>query len=68
MIGGYKIPAGVPVQMNIYSVLRGEKYFKDADIFKPERFLNENNEIVVPEAFIPFGYGKKLKTLISHCF
>nr|WAQ80662.1 methyl farnesoate epoxidase/farnesoate epoxidase [Tigriopus japonicus] len=58
-IQGYKIPAGVPVQMNIYSVLRGEKYFDEPDKFKPERFLNEQNKVVVPEAFIPFGYGKR---------
>ena len=58
-IKGYKIPAGTPVQMNIYSVLSGKQYFEDPDTFKPERFLNkEGTQVVVPEAFIPFGYGK----------
>ena len=63
---GYRIPAGTPVQMNIYSVLRGEQYFKDPDAYKPERFLNkEGTEIVVPEAFIPFGYGGYIKGSVT---
>ena len=35
----------------------GEQYWKDPDVFNPERFINDQNEIVTPEAFIPFGYG-----------
>ena len=36
---------------------KGEAYWKDPDEFVPERFINDSNEIVTPEAFIPFGYG-----------
>ncbi len=50
----------------------GEKYFKDAHLFKPERFLNEKNLVEVPDAFIPFGYGSnncccdRLKFKVKH--
>jgi len=62
-IEGFTIPAGIPVQMNIYSVLRGEKYFSRPQEFSPERFLSQDGQIVViPEAFIPFGYGERMKS------
>lgn len=57
-IGGYHIPAGTTVQMNLYSVLRGDKYFKDPHAFRPERFINDQGKITIPDAFIPFGYGE----------
>jgi cytochrome P450 len=38
---------------------QGEKYWKDPDDFNPDRFINDNNEIQTPDAFIPFGYGKR---------
>jgi hypothetical protein len=37
----------------------GEQYWKNPDEFNPERFTNDQNEIITPEAFIPFGYGNK---------
>jgi cytochrome P450 len=44
--------------MNCFFYL-GEQYWKNPDEFNPERFINDQNEIITPEAFIPFGYGNK---------
>ena len=43
--------------MNNVWLYLGEQYWKDPDEFNPDRFINDQNEIVTPEAFIPFGYG-----------
>ena len=48
-IGGYNIPAGITVQMNLSAVLRSGEYWTDPDNFLPERFINEENKIVIPE-------------------
>ena len=44
----------------ILILFKGEKYWKDPDAFEPERFINQQNQIQTPEAFIPFGYGEPL--------
>ena len=59
-IAGYMIPAGVPVQMNIYSVLTSEEYWDQPKLFKPKRFIDKSGKLTIPEAFIPFGYGKPI--------
>nr|AKH03505.1 cytochrome P450 3038C1 [Paracyclopina nana] len=59
VIGGYTIPKGVPVQLVLYSVLRGKDYWEDPDKFDPDRFFDDHGKLVVPEAFIPFSYGKR---------
>ena len=41
----------------------GDQYWEDADDFNPDRFINDKNEIVTPEAFIPFGFGKQIVLL-----
>lgn len=60
MIGGYLIPKGLPVQMSLYSVLKGSAYWKDPEKFNPQRFFNADGKLHVPDAFIPFGFGKPL--------
>jgi Cytochrome P450 len=49
-----------------------EDLFEEPWIFKPERFLNEKNEVEIPEHFMPFGLGNfffnLLQTLISIVF
>lgn len=42
--------------------MHDEKYFKDPDEFKPERFLDENGGFITQKnaAFIPFGIGKRI--------
>lgn len=57
-IGQLFIPAETTVSTNIYSGHRMEKYFKNPDIFDPDRFNNElTAEDRNPYAFQPFSSG-----------
>ncbi|ODM98070.1 Methyl farnesoate epoxidase [Orchesella cincta] len=48
--------------VNIYSIHMDKTFWGDPDNFRPERFLNENNEIISQKAnrVIPFGAGKRV--------
>ncbi|KAK9738185.1 Cytochrome P450 [Popillia japonica] len=55
----YIIPKNTTVLISTYSVHMDKEFWIDPEVFRPERFLNELNELVVPERFIPFGLGKR---------
>ncbi|QKX52975.1 uncharacterized protein TRUGW13939_00046 [Talaromyces rugulosus] len=55
------IPAGTPVGMSIHQVMHDEKYFPDADVFKPERWLEKREDGVQLERYyVPFGRGTRM--------
>ncbi|KAI0157658.1 cytochrome P450 [Xylariaceae sp. FL1272] len=61
-INGHYLPAGTAIGMNLASMLRSKSTFgDDADLFRPERFL-EANEEVCAERFrvvdLTFGSGR----------
>jgi cytochrome P450 len=58
-LGGYKIPSGAFVSMQVCALHRNEEYFPDPDVFKPERF--QANESVGRHAFafVPFSAGSR---------
>ncbi|XP_038621280.1 vitamin D 25-hydroxylase, partial [Tachyglossus aculeatus] len=58
-IRGYSIPQGTMVITNLYSVHFDEKYWRDPDVFYPERFLDSRGQFVKNEALIPFSLGKR---------
>ncbi|XP_052570464.1 vitamin D 25-hydroxylase isoform X2 [Peromyscus californicus insignis] len=58
IVRGYSIPKGTTVITNLYSVHFDEKYWKDPDIFYPERFLDNSGCFTRKEAFIPFSLGE----------
>lgn len=43
---------------NFCGIMMDESLFKDAEGFRPERFL-VNGKVSVPDAYIPFGIGKR---------
>lgn len=59
-VGGFPIPRGTPVIINIYGMQRRPEYFPDADRFAPERFLPENEKQVPRDAWLPFGGGARV--------
>lgn len=66
---GYKIPKGTYIVSNHYSVHMDEKYWKDPETFRPQRFINEKGEFVEDKRVVHFGYGKRICigiTLANH--
>ncbi|CAL8110894.1 unnamed protein product [Orchesella dallaii] len=58
---GYLFPKGVTVIASLYAIHHDPNIWgNDAEIFRPERFLNENKtKVIRHEALIPFGAGKR---------
>ncbi|XP_070482513.1 vitamin D 25-hydroxylase isoform X2 [Equus przewalskii] len=59
VVRGYSIPKGTTVITNLYSVHFDEKYWRDPEIFYPERFLDSSGYFAKKEAFIPFSLGRR---------
>uniref|UniRef100_A0A8I6GHN7 Cytochrome P450, family 2, subfamily r, polypeptide 1 n=1 Tax=Rattus norvegicus TaxID=10116 RepID=A0A8I6GHN7_RAT len=59
VVRGYSIPKGTTVITNLYSVHFDEKYWKDPDMFYPERFLDSSGYFTKKEALIPFSLGRR---------
>ncbi len=58
-IGGFTIPKGANIMPSIYHVLRDPSYFKNPDVFNPERFINSEGKFINNERVIAFGVGKR---------
>jgi len=71
-LGGYNIPKGTQIFLNFYSLHMNEKLWNKPNEFRPERFLEEERELLdtilhaemffpKPEAykFVPFGQGRR---------
>ena len=55
---GYDVPSGTIVLTNLYSVHMDNDYWGDPGTFRPERFLNEDGNLIQHEKyFLPFGNG-----------
>ena len=52
---GYHIPKDTVIAANLYYVNNSKDIYGDPQHFRPERFLDEKNEIKKCEAFIPFA-------------
>lgn len=60
-IGKYTIPKGTYIIPNLDSVCFDKKIWgSDADILRPERFIDEDGKLKNPEEFIPFGIGRRV--------
>ncbi|XP_043921521.1 cytochrome P450 2U1-like [Protopterus annectens] len=57
---GYIIPKGTRVYFDLYSVHRDESQWKFPHEFNPHNFLNDNEEFVKPDAFMPFSAGPRV--------
>ncbi|GLU04171.1 hypothetical protein SLE2022_213320 [Rubroshorea leprosula] len=58
-VGGYKIPAGTLLLVNVWAIQNDPKVWKDPRKFKPERF--EGMEGMAKDGFrlLPFGSGRR---------
>lgn len=57
---GYVIPKRTMVLFNQHSIMKDPKHFQNPEVFNPNRFLNQDNQLVTKETFIPFGIGRLL--------
>ncbi|KAJ9188948.1 hypothetical protein P3X46_000297 [Hevea brasiliensis] len=67
-INGYTIPANTLLFVNMWSIGRDPKYWKNPSLFQPERFLKSNIEDDLSSSidirgqhfqFLPFGTGRR---------
>ncbi|OWM82917.1 hypothetical protein CDL15_Pgr005317 [Punica granatum] len=61
-IGGYRVPKGTRVLVNIWKLQRDPAIWSDPDGFRPERFLKEHKNVEVRGQsfeYIPFSSGRR---------
>ncbi len=58
--GGYRVPAGLPVNYSSWASHRLPDVFEEPDSFKPERFAPEERAKLPKGAYVPFGGGPRI--------
>lgn len=58
-LGGYTIPENTTVLIGLHSVQKDKSHWDEPDVFRPERFLDENQRITNIERFVAFGQGRR---------
>ncbi|KFB45026.1 AGAP005657-PA-like protein [Anopheles sinensis] len=69
-LGGYRVPKDTTVFMSLRNVHMDPEHWGDPEVFRPERFLDENRNIINTERLLPFGQGKRRclgETLARSC-
>lgn len=60
-IGGHKFPKGTTFFMSQYAVHRDPRWWKDPDLFRPERWMNEKEKSMKSRfCYFPFGGGPRI--------
>jgi len=59
VLGGYTIPAGSNVLLPLYLLHRHPRFWKDPDVFWPERFAPEHEAERPRFAYMPFAAGPR---------
>lgn len=58
-LDGYHIPKNTIVLMSLRSIHYDEARWKDPEVFRPERFLTEDGQLIPDEGLCTFGLGKR---------
>ncbi|XP_053674512.1 probable cytochrome P450 305a1 [Anopheles nili] len=69
-LGGYRVPKDTTVLMGLRNVHMDPEHWGDPEVFRPERFLDADRQIVNTERMVPFGMGKRRclgETLARFC-
>lgn len=59
ILHGYNIPKDTTVLISLWSVHRDQKHWGDPDVFRPERFINKQGELIKDDWLLNFGVGKR---------
>lgn len=65
VVDGYIIPKNTTVLLSAGDIHVDPALWKDPKVFKPERFLDENGNLMQPEYFYPFGLGNVVKFTLN---
>ncbi|XP_036199574.1 cytochrome P450 2U1 [Myotis myotis] len=60
VLQGYTIPKGTVIVPNLWAVHRDPAIWEKPDDFNPNRFLDDQGQLIKRETFIPFGIGKRV--------
>ena len=58
-LGGYRIPKDTTILIGLKTVHKDTEHWGDPEEFRPERFLDKNNNIHNTEHLIPFGLARR---------
>ena len=61
-LGPYFIPKGTGVHINLWAMQHDERYWKDPEAFKPERWIGnaKGGDMSDGMAYMPFGLGPRM--------
>ncbi|KAF5307365.1 hypothetical protein FQR65_LT07082 [Abscondita terminalis] len=59
-LGGYFIPKNTLLLISIWNANHDPKVWTDPDVFKPERFLDDEDNLLKKDNILSFGGGKRL--------
>ncbi|XP_070574475.1 steroid 17-alpha-hydroxylase/17,20 lyase-like [Ptychodera flava] len=60
-VGGYNVPKGTQIWTNLWKLHFDEKYWKEPQKFRPERFLDEDGRALLKQdSFLPFSAGRRV--------
>ncbi|XP_055957962.1 cytochrome P450 2J2-like [Patella vulgata] len=57
---GYHFPKDAIIIPNADAVLTDDKIWGDADVFRPERFIDSNGKVIKKDELIPFSTGRRI--------
>ncbi|XP_070228130.1 cytochrome P450 2U1 isoform X2 [Bos mutus] len=60
VLQGFTIPKGTIILPNLWSVHRDPAIWEKPNDFYPDRFLDDQGQLIKKETFIPFGIGKRV--------
>lgn len=59
-LNGYEIPKDAIVLVNLWSLFHDREHWGDPDVFRPQRFLDEDKAFIKDEWMISFGVGPRM--------
>jgi cytochrome P450 len=59
MLGEYFIPKGTKIGVNIRGIHNSKEIYGDPEIFRPERWSNENISKISNNSWLPFSIGSR---------